>query len=85
MSGQEFTRWLVFLAEEQRSSAFERLRHAQLLAGLHNSGRVGKQDKSLFTAGDFMPAEPWAEAEESRDPTFEEIAAAAAAMFHGGA
>lgn len=83
MSGQEFTRWVIYLGEEQVSPAFARFRHAQLLAGLHNSGRVAKQDKSLFTAADFMAVEPWAAAEERRDPTFEEIAAAAAAMFHG--
>lgn len=34
------------------------VRHGELLAALHN-GALQKNDKSLFSPAEFMPADPW--------------------------
>lgn len=40
-------------------TGWEALRHAELLAALHN-GAMQKPDKRAFTAAEFMPRDPWA-------------------------
>ena len=53
------------------------MRHAQLMAALHN-GALVKRDKTTWTAAQFMQADPWEMAEEPTEaaaPTPEQIAA----------
>lgn len=60
MSALELERWIAWLDAEQIGPGWDRLRHAQLLEAMHNSGRIGKKGGGLFKTLDFMPADPWA-------------------------
>lgn len=71
LSAREFSQWLLWMDAEQVGPAWDTLRHAQLLAALHN-GPMSKRDKSAFKASEFVPANPWAppgEAPPPPDPT----------------
>jgi hypothetical protein len=59
MSAEEFGEWKAFYAAEDLYPAAQRLRHAQLVAAIHN-GELQRQDKRLWSATDFMPPDPWA-------------------------
>lgn len=76
MSAKEFGEWNTLFALEGLSLAAERLRHAQLLAAVHN-GPLTRQDKSLWRAADLLPPDPWAPQEESdtSPPTPAQLAA----------
>lgn len=52
MSALEFAHWLEFDAEEPASPHLLAM-HWQLLAAVHNSGKVAKRDGSLFAPADF--------------------------------
>lgn len=62
MSGLEFAEFVAFIRAEEATEAHDRLRHAQLLAALHN-GPLVRNDKRLFTTADFLEPDPWAPAE----------------------
>jgi hypothetical protein len=59
MSAEEFGEWKAFYAAEDLYPAAQRLRHAQLVAAIHN-GELRRQDKRLWSASDFMLTDPWA-------------------------
>jgi hypothetical protein len=84
LSAQAFTRWLIWMEAERIGPDHDRLRHAQMLAAGLNAGHVKKKDGTVFAPNDFLPDDPWAEPKAPPPaPTFEQIAAQAAAMFHG--
>lgn len=60
LSAQEFARWQVWLAAEQRTPAAQAARHAQLLAAAHNGGAFQRKGGGPWTAADFERADPWA-------------------------
>lgn len=60
LTGQEFARWQAWMQAERVGPEWVNLRHAELVAAMHNSGQVKHKDGRLFTAGDFMPRDPWA-------------------------
>ena len=61
MSALEFAHWLEFDAEEPAPPNVLAM-HWQMLAAVHNSGKVGKRDGTLFAPADF--ARPlWAPAD----------------------
>lgn len=62
MSAQEFGEWRATFTAEDLHPAADRLRHAQLIAAIHN-GEWKRQDKRPWAASDFMLADPWAEPE----------------------
>jgi hypothetical protein len=51
---------------EQVGPEWDALRHAELMAALHN-GPLQKQDKTLFKASDFT-RDPWAPPKPAPDP-----------------
>lgn len=61
MSAQEFARWQVWLDAHHVGPGWDALRHAEVLAALHN-GALLKPDKKPFRPADFMTADPWAPA-----------------------
>ena len=73
MSAQEFTRWIIWMQAEQQGSDWQARRHAELLAGVHNSGRVQHADQRLFELKDFLRSDPWAAAIPQRMATPEEL------------
>lgn len=77
MSAEEFGEWKAIFSKEQLYPADDRMRHAQLIAALHN-GALIKRDKTTWQAAQFMDAEPWQivqEAAEAAPPTAQQIAA----------
>lgn len=77
MSAEEFGEWKAIFSKEQLHPDAERMRHAQLLAALHN-GALVKRDKTTWQAVQFMGGNPWEIAEEATEaapPTPEQIAA----------
>lgn len=60
LSGQEFARWQAWMHAERMTPEWGHLRHAELVAAMHNSGHVKHKDGRLFAARDFMPRDPWA-------------------------
>lgn len=59
MSAREFNHWLQWMAEERVGPAFDRLRHAELLAAVYNGASTRADgDKRPWSAADFLPAEP---------------------------
>ena len=52
---------------------WDAMRHAQLMAALHN-GPLVKPDKRPFTAADFLPPNPWAT--QADEPPEHEVASA---------
>ncbi len=80
MSAQEFARWQAWLDAHRIGPVWDALRHAELLAALHN-GAMAKPDKQPFRAADFMPPDPWAPPPPRMlSPADERLAA----MFAGG-
>lgn len=75
LSAQEFVRWRLWLDAEQAGPAWAVRRHAELLAAVHNSGRVGKAGGGLFTGADFLPPDPWAPPPKAVPQTAEQHAA----------
>ena len=73
MSAQEFTRWMIWMQTEQQGSDWQARRHAELLAAVHNSGRVQHADQRLFELRDFLRADPWSAAIPQRMATPEEL------------
>jgi len=55
MSALEFAHWLEFEAEEPAPPQ-QLAMHWQLLAAVHNSGKVAKRDGTLFAPADFSRA-----------------------------
>ncbi len=74
MSASEFGEWQVFIQKEGLHPAADRLRHAQLLAGIHN-GALSRHDKQPWTAATFMGADPWAPEVELVQPTAQTLQA----------
>lgn len=77
MSAEEFGEWKAIFSKEQLHPAAERMRHAQLMAALHN-GALRKHDKTNWSAAQFMGVDPWEiveEATEAAPATPEQIAA----------
>ena len=68
MSAQEFGEWMVFLEREQLMPEAERLRHAQLLAALHN-GPLTRNDGAMWTFAQLLPPPAWAPPQASAPPT----------------
>lgn len=68
LSAQAFTRWQLWLHTEQATPAYQAIRHAQLLAALHN-GPMVRKDKQPFTPADFW-RDPWAPESASEPDTF---------------
>jgi len=60
MTAQEFTRWRVWMDLHQQGPDWQARHRAELLAAVHNSGRVKHADDRLFTVADFLPPDPWA-------------------------
>ncbi len=82
MSAEEFGEWQVMFTREQLHPAAERMRHAQLLAAIHN-GELRKHDKTLWSASQFIDLEPWRiqeEVIEMAQPTAQQLAAQVAAI-----
>lgn len=75
LSAQEFVRWRLWLDAEQAGPSWAVRRHAELLAAVHNSGRVGKSGGGLFGAADFLPPDPWAPPRAAPQPSAEQHAA----------
>lgn len=57
MSAREFSDWMAWMATEQVGPFWQRLRHAEVMAAVHN-GACEKRGGGVFTWQDFMPAEP---------------------------
>ena len=57
MGSAEFSRWLVFLEEEDLGPGALRAWQAQVLAALHN-GPLVKKSRDAWRASEFMPS-PW--------------------------
>ncbi|MDP3625016.1 MAG: hypothetical protein Q8S12_00350 [Hydrogenophaga sp.] len=77
ISAEEFGEWKAFFSKEQLHPAAARMRHAQLMAALHN-GALVKRDKTTWTSAQFMSADPWVIEEETAEaaaPTPAQIAA----------
>jgi hypothetical protein len=82
MSAEEFGEWQAMFTREQLHPAAERMRHAQLLAAIHN-GELRKHDKSLWSASQFIDLEPWRFAEQESEPvqpTAQQLAAQVASI-----
>jgi hypothetical protein len=62
LSAQEFARWQAWLEAERVGPAWDARRHAELMAAVHNGGRVARAGGGLFTVADFMQPDPWAPA-----------------------
>lgn len=77
MSAEEFGEWQVMFTKEQLHPAADRLRHAQLLAAIHN-GELRKADKTRWAASQFLGTDPWQindQGEEAeQQPTAEQLA-----------
>ncbi len=75
LSAQEFARWCLVLGLEPLGPRAAIARHAELLAAVHNSGRVAPagDEKGLFRAEQFMPADPWAAPKPPRAVTNEDL------------
>lgn len=70
LSAQEFTRWCVWLEAEQIGPEWDALRHAELLAALHN-GPMKRADGTSrpFTVREFLRRDPWAPPPPTPDPS----------------
>lgn len=53
LSGLEWAEWMVFMAEEGVLPVVGDVRHAEILAALHN-GPLTKRDRNLWSAKDMM-------------------------------
>lgn len=60
LSAQEFVRWSLWLHAEQVGPHWDRLRHAELMAAVHNGTNVKHRESRPFSALDFFLADPWA-------------------------
>lgn len=69
LSAQEFTRWCIWLEAEQIGPEWDALRHAEILAALHNGPmkRAGGSSQP-FAARDFLRRDPWSPAPQP-DPS----------------
>jgi hypothetical protein len=65
MSAREFNSWLRWMDQEQAGPRWERVRHAELLAAVHN-GACERRGGGLFSAADFLP-QPQPETPEHPD------------------
>lgn len=59
MSAEEFEEWSVMFNAEDLHPAAARIRHAQLLAALHN-GPLTRKGKKLWLVTEFL-RDPWSE------------------------
>jgi hypothetical protein len=59
LSAQEFTRWCVWMDAEQQGPAWAAMRHAELMAAVHNGGGLRHADGRPFRVEDFMRTDPW--------------------------
>ena len=60
LSAQEFTRWVLWMRHEQVGPAWDRVRHAEILAATGNAGRYQHRDGRPWDLRDHLPADPWA-------------------------
>ncbi len=67
MSAEEFEEWRVMFANEELHPRVNALRHAQLLAAIHN-GQWRRKDKKPWTSPDFIKADPWAPPPAKKPP-----------------
>lgn len=58
MSAQEFMHWQAWLRAEQVGPEWDRLRHAEVMAAVHN-GACERKGGGAFTAVDFLPKDAW--------------------------
>lgn len=58
MSAREFGHWQVWLDAERIGPAWDRVRHAELMAAIHN-GACTKRGGGTFDTRDFLPDDPW--------------------------
>jgi len=59
LTGQEFSRWVLWMQAEQVGPEWQALRHADLIAASHNAGQFKRQGGGAFTAADFRRRDPW--------------------------
>lgn len=58
MSAREFAQWCAWMAAERIGPAWDRLRHAQLLAAVYG-GPAERKGGGTFKPADFMGPDPW--------------------------
>lgn len=74
MTAQEFGEWKTFFDHEQLHPGADRMRHAVLVAAVHN-GPLVRKDKELWSAAHVLPPPPWSRAQDAAAPTARQIAA----------
>ena len=62
LTGQEFSRWVLWMQAEQVGPEWQALRHADLMAATHNGGQFKRHGGGPFKAADFLRADPWHDA-----------------------
>lgn len=62
LTGQEFSRWVLWMQAEQVGPEWQAQRHAELMAATHNAGQFKRQGGGPFKAADFMRADVWGDA-----------------------
>lgn len=79
MSAQEFAQWSVMFSAEELHPSWARLRHAQLMAALHN-GPLTRRGNKLWAAIEFL-RDVWKRPDPKKPaPTPEQIAAQVASI-----
>ena len=62
LSAREFSDWCRWMDAERVGPRWDQVRHAELMAAVAN-GACQRKGGGLFSAADFLPADPWAEPE----------------------
>jgi hypothetical protein len=78
MSAQEFAQWSVMFTAEELHPSAGRLRHAQVMAALHN-GPLTRKGNKLWETQEFM-RDPWAAPKAKPKFTPAQIAAQVASL-----
>jgi hypothetical protein len=73
MSAEEFAEWFVMFTAEELHPSADRLRHAQMLAALHN-GPLTRRGKRLWAPSEFL-RDPWEQPKPKVRPSRAQIAA----------
>lgn len=60
MSALEFSHWCTWMSRERVGPAWDRLRHAEILAAIYN-GASTRAGGGAFGPADFLPPDPWQE------------------------
>lgn len=58
MSAREFSHWCIWMSRERVGPAWDRLRHAEILAAIYN-GATTRAGGGAFGPADFLPPDPW--------------------------